>query len=226
MQLWIEPGKKYPPKFRNVTKSKIGGVWEWGGNRTGGRVESFLPLLPLACWRLSPSHNSDIPPSPCLKSSIAPFYRGVKIVKDKERICQSRITACDWIWTLNSDRWFDKSLKKREHHKVKQVEQPILWKMGFSSQPWIVPRSSNLDFCTIKTNLTVISESNMLSQASLLTQSFSLLPKHLYIWLCGTSPIEFQLIPRGRAYYLAAYYYKCFINYISSVKSSNSHPDL
>ena len=63
----------------------------------------------------------------------------------------------------------------------------------------------------------------MLSRASLLTQSFSLLPEHLYIWLCGTSPIEFQLIPRGRAYYLAAYSYKCFINYF---KIQNHRPSL
>ena len=95
--------------------------------------------------------------------------------------------------------------------------------MGFSSQPWIVPRSSNLDFCRIKTNFTVISERNMLSRASLLTQSFSLLPEHLYIWLRGTSLIEFQVIPPGRAYYLAAYSYKCFINYI---KIQNHRPSL
>ena len=122
MQLWIEPGKKYPPKFRNVTKSKIGGVWEWGGNRTGGRVESFLPLLPLACWRLSPSHNSDIPPSPCLKSSIAPFYRGVRIVKDKERICWSKSDQSLWLdMNIDSDRWFEKVWKR---------ENIIRWNKG------------------------------------------------------------------------------------------------
>ena len=83
-----------------------------------------------------------------------------------------------------------KSLKKREYYKVKQGERQTLWKMGFSSQPWIVPRSSNLDFCRMKTNFTVISERNMSPRASLLTQSSSLLPEHLDIWLCGTISIQ------------------------------------